>query len=111
MTFLLLHRPELVPPWLRSHCVIGLADWRQPSRVQVSHSRIRNSAAKPPQVGQVEIHKWLPILASPQGSNSWVGVFGVVAAELTQRRHFVTPDWVHAGDSVFDPVNVQAAFG
>jgi hypothetical protein len=39
----------------------------------MSHSRIRNSAAKPPQVGHVEIHRWLPTLASPHGSNNYRG--------------------------------------
>ncbi len=53
------------------HCLTGLAGARQPSTVQLSHSRIRNNAAKPPQVGQVESHKRLPIFANPHGSNSW----------------------------------------
>src|SRR5262249_51855394 len=58
---------------LEAHCLIvgsALRDWCQPSTVQVSHSRIRNNAAKPPQVGHVEIHRWFPTLASPHGSNN-----------------------------------------
>ena len=31
--------------------------------------------------------------------------------ERKLRLHLVTPDWVHTGDSVLDPVNVQAALG
>src|SRR5262252_7844188 len=38
--------------------------------------------------------------------NEYVGVFGVVAAQLTQRSHLVTPDGMHAGNAVLDAVNV-----
>ena len=40
-----------------------------------------------------------------------MGVFRVIAAELTKRPHLVTADWMYAGDPVLDPVNVQAALG
>src|SRR5262249_10292901 len=43
--------------------------------------------------------------------NEHVGVSRVIAAQLAQRPHLVTPDWVHTGDSVLDPVNVKAALG
>src|SRR5262249_28606360 len=43
--------------------------------------------------------------------NEHVVVCGVIAAYLAQRSHLVTPDWVHTGDSVLDPVNVQTALG
>src|SRR5262249_23948188 len=43
--------------------------------------------------------------------NEYVGVGGVIAAQLAQRPHLVTSDWVDAGHSVLDPVNVEAALG
>jgi len=58
---------------------------------------------------------WRP----PRGAGDWpaalgneyVGVFGVIASQLTQSPHLVTADWMHTGDSVLDTVNVQAALG
>src|SRR5215831_13672564 len=32
---------------------------------------------------------------------------GVIASKLTQSSHLITPDRMHAGNSVFDAVNVQ----
>src|SRR5262245_56985208 len=49
---------------------------------------------------------WPPALG-----NEYVGVSRVIAAQLAQRPHLVTSDWVHTGDPVLDPVNVQAALG
>jgi len=43
--------------------------------------------------------------------NEYVGVSRVIAAQLAQRPHLVTSDWVDAGHSVLDPVNVQAGLG
>jgi hypothetical protein len=43
--------------------------------------------------------------------NEHISLFGVLAAQLTQSPHFVTADRVHAGNPVFDAVNVQAALG
>src|SRR5215475_13633983 len=43
--------------------------------------------------------------------NEHVSLFSVLAAQLTQRTHLVTADWVDAGDSILHPVNVQAAVG
>src|SRR5262249_16285796 len=43
--------------------------------------------------------------------NEYVGLCRVIAAYLAHRPHRVTPDWVHAGDPILDPVNVQAALG
>src|SRR5262249_1920807 len=43
--------------------------------------------------------------------NEDVGILRVLAAQLAESSHLVTPDWVHTGDSVLDPVNVKAALG
>src|SRR5262249_33328927 len=43
--------------------------------------------------------------------NEYVGVFGVVAAQLTQRSHLVTADRMHAGNPRLDAVNMQATLG
>jgi hypothetical protein len=58
---------------------------------------------------------WRP----PRGAGDWpaalgneyVGVCGVIAAQLAQRPHFVTADWMYAGNPILDAVNVQAALG
>src|SRR6516164_5152442 len=43
--------------------------------------------------------------------NEHVSLSGVIAAQLTKRPHLVTADWVHTGNPVLDPMNVQAALG
>src|SRR5262245_39043924 len=43
--------------------------------------------------------------------NEYVGVFGIVAAQLAERSHLVTTDRMYAGNAVLDAVNVQAALG
>ena len=46
--------------------------------------------------------------SAPLG-NEYVGVFGVVAPQLTQSPHLVTADRMHAGNAVLDAVNMQAS--
>src|SRR5499427_396249 len=43
--------------------------------------------------------------------NEYVGVFGILTAELAQRAYLITADRVHAGNPVLDAVNMQAALG
>jgi len=43
--------------------------------------------------------------------HEYVGVFRVIASKLTQCSHLVTADGVHAGNTAFDAVNVQATLG
>src|SRR5262249_14568869 len=43
--------------------------------------------------------------------NEHVGVFRVLAAQLTESSHLIAPDRMHAGNAVLDAVNVQAALG
>src|SRR5262249_54343256 len=43
--------------------------------------------------------------------NEYVGVSRVIAAQLAQRSHLVTADWMYAGNPILDAVNVQAALG
>src|SRR5262245_29508985 len=43
--------------------------------------------------------------------NEHISLCRVIAPELAQRPHLVTPDRMHAGNAVLDAVNVQAALG
>ena len=43
--------------------------------------------------------------------NEFVGVFGIITAELAQRAYLITADRVHAGNPILDTVNVKAALG
>ena len=43
--------------------------------------------------------------------NEYVGVFGVITTQLTQRSHLVTADRMYAGNPVFDAVHMQTTLG
>src|SRR5262249_33518377 len=43
--------------------------------------------------------------------NEYVGILRVLAPQLTQRPHLVTADRMHAGNAIFDAVNVEATLG
>src|SRR5215475_6522870 len=43
--------------------------------------------------------------------NEHISLSRVIAPELAKRSHLVTADWMYAGNSVLDAVNVQAALG
>ena len=45
---------------------------------------------------------WPPALG-----NEDVSLFRVLTAQLAQRPHLVTANWMYAGDTVLDPVNVR----
>src|SRR5262245_33935254 len=43
--------------------------------------------------------------------NEHISLCRVIAPELAKRSHLVTPDGMHAGNPVLDPMNMQATLG